>query len=204
MAMPEPYNPNQAVRPPRVSFEVRAVEAGIVDGKMTYKDVDFVTVTPPGAYSAWEGEAAKWIESQRREPYHDQLVRAYEAFKAGKEPPVEGTPIEMCTLFTPSQVKQMKLVGIRAVEDMAAWPDGQLQMLGHGAVRLKEQAKAWLKSATDAGAAAGEIEKLKADLATSNADRDQLRDQLKGLAARLESLEGARQTLSLKGKTEAA
>jgi hypothetical protein len=197
--MPEPYNPAQPVRPPRVAFEVRAREAGVVDGKMTYKDVDFVIVTPPGQYSAWEGEAQPWIDSQRREPYHDQLVRAYEAFKAGKEPPLDGTPIEMCTLFTPSQIKQMKLVGIRAVEDMAAWPDGQLQMLGMGAVRLKQTAQNWLKSAKDAGAAAGEIDKLKAELETQKADNDQLRDQLRALAARVEAVEGPRQKLGLKG-----
>ena len=202
--MPEPYSPNQAIRPPRVEFETRAVEAGIVDGKMTYKDVDFVKVTPPGEYSVWEGAAEAWIKSQRKEPYHDILVRAYEAFKAGKEPPVEGTPLDMCTVFTPAEIKLMKTVGVRAVEDMAAWPDGNLDVFGMGAVRLKQKAAAWLLSAKDKGAAAAQIEKLTADLETEKQANAELREQLRGLAARLEALEGPRPTLTLKSKDAAA
>lgn len=204
MAMPEPYNPSQVVRPPRVEFETRAVEAGIVDGKMTYKDVDFAKVTPPGQYSTWEGVATTWIEGQRREPYHDILVRAYEAFKAGKEPPVNGTALEMCPIFTPAEIKVMKTAGARAIEDVAAWPDGQLQVFGMGASRLKARAQAWVQAARDTGASAAELDKLRAELGTAKDDNDQLRDQLRGALSRIEALEGARPKLTLKDKGEAA
>jgi hypothetical protein len=197
--MPVDIQPGQTVHPPRVRFETRALDAGIVDGKMTYRDVDFVCVTPPGSYSEFEGIATEWIERQRRQPYHDALVRAYDAFKAGKEPPVEGTPVEQCTMFTPAEVKTMKTVGVRAVEEMAAWPDGNLGMFGMGAVRLKQKAQAWMSSAASSGVAAAQIDDLKSKLSTALDDNDQLRGQLKGMEARLAALEGPRPKLGLKG-----
>lgn len=203
MAMPVDVQPGQAVRPPRVRFETRAVENGVAEGRVQFKDVDFVLVTPPGAYSEFEGIASEWIERQRREPYHEILVRAYEAFKAGKEPPMDGTPIEQCTLFTPAEIATIKTVGCRTVDDLAAWPDGNLGIFGMGAVRFKQKAQAWMRSAQNVGASAAEIDKLKGDLETERANSAELRDQLRGLAARLEALEGPRQKLSLK-KGEAA
>jgi hypothetical protein len=185
-------------RPPVVRFETRAMEAGIENGMMKYNDVDIAVVRPIGSYSEVEAVASEWIERQRREPYHDILVRAYEAFKAGKEPPASGTALESCTLFTPAEVKTMKTVGVRAIEDMAEWPDGNLGMFGMGAVRLKQKAQNWLKSARDVGAAAGEIDKLRADLETRDQTIDGLQEQLRALAARLEALEGPRQKLALK------
>ena len=203
MAMPLEVQPGQPVRPPRVEFETRAVEAGVVDGKIQYKDVDFVRVTPHGQYSVVEAQAESWIAGKKNAPYYDQLVRAYEAFKAGKEPPVNGTPIEMCTLFSPAEVKMMKTVGARAVEDMAAWPDGNLDMFGMGAVRLKQKAQAWLKAARDNGAGAAEMDAMRATIENQNATIANLQDQLRALAVKLEEKEGPRQKLSLK-KGEAA
>lgn len=202
MAMPVDIQPGQVVRPPRVRFETRAEEdreaslaAG--EGKIVYKDVDYVLVTPLGSYSEFEGIAVEWIARQQREPYHDQLVRAYEAYKIGKEPPVNGTPLEMCTVFTPAEIKTMKMVGVRAVEDMAQWPDGRLEMFGMGAVRLKQKAQAWLQSATT-GAGAQKIDALTAELETQKAANEGLQEQLRALAARLEAMEGPRPKLGLK------
>lgn len=197
MAMPVDIQPGQVARPPRVEFETRAIEAGVVEGVMTYRDVDFAIVTPPGTYSVWEGEAAGWIKQQEREPYHDILVRAYEAFKQGKEPPVEGTPIEMCTIFAPSEIKQMKKAGVRAVEDMAAWPDGNLGMFGMGAARLKQRAQSWMASARDVG---GTAAKLDAQAATIETLQEQVKQLLAQQAEAKETLtrNGERQKLSLK------
>jgi hypothetical protein len=190
-------------RPPRVRFETRAMDDGIRDGVAQFKDVDIAIVTPLGSYAEVEAVASEWVARQHREPYHAELVRAYDAFKAGKEPPVSGMALESCTLFTPAEVKTMKTVGVRAVEDMAEWPDGNLGMFGMGAVRLKQKAQAWLKSAKDSGVAAAELDQLRADLETERQKNEGLQDQLSGVAARLAALEGPRQKLGLK-KGEAA
>jgi hypothetical protein len=191
-------------RPPRVRFEVRAMEDGVRDGVAQFKDVDIAVVTPIGSYAEVEAVASEWIARQHREPYHAELVRAYEAFKAGKEPPVSGIALELCTMFTPAEVKTMKTVGVRAVEDMAEWPDGNLGMFGMGAVRLKQKAQAWLKSAKDSGVAAAELDQLRADLKTRDMTIEGLQEQLAALARRMEAVEGPRPKLGLGKKGEAA
>lgn len=199
MTMPVEYQPGQAVRPPRVEFETRGEEdreASLKAGHVVFRDVDFAIVTPPGAYSVWEGNAQDWLKSQQREPYYQTLVRAYEAFKQGKEPPLEGTPIEMCTLYAPSEVKQIKLV-TRTIEDMAAWPDGQLGMFGMHGVRYKQKAQHWLASANSVGAVAARVDALEAEKATQASENEQLRAQLAELQKKLEEKDGPRPKLGL-------
>lgn len=204
MTMPIQYDPMQAqqaaIRPPRVEFETRAEEdrdATLKAGQVIYKDVIYVKVTPPGSFSVYEGIASEWIERQHMHPYHPQLVRALEAFKAGLEPPVNGTAVETCTTFTPAEIKQIK-VCCRTVEDLAAWPDGSLGMLGMGGVRLKQKAQAWIASAAGTGKLATELDALKAEKETQASTIAELQNQLRALQAKLESQEGPRERLSLK------
>lgn len=200
MAMPIEIQPGQVVRPPRVEFETRAEEdrdATIKAGRVMFKDVDYVKVTPPGAYSVWEGYAEDWLKSQEREPYHHLLLKAYEAFKQGKEPPLNGTAVENCTMFTPAEVKQIKLV-CRTVEELAEWPDGSLGMFGMGGTRLKQKAQSWMASANSTGTLAARLDALEAEKASEKATSAQLREQLAELQKKLEAQEGPRPTLKLK------
>lgn len=74
----------------------------------------------------------------------DRFPHAYAAFKAGKDAPVIGTPIAMLPGLGPSMVQNMKSVGVRTIEDLAALPDSAVGQLGTGARDFQARAKAML------------------------------------------------------------
>jgi hypothetical protein len=176
-------------RPPLVQFFVHPVETNDAEGHRSFKDVDFVRVTPPGGNLVVERDAREWLEQKRaeRNPFYDHFKRAYDGWKEGQEPPVSGTPLTAVSCFTPAEVKMLQAAGIRSVEDLAAFPDGQLGKIGMGAVTLKNKGRAWLEASQSAGKVAEELAALRTQLETlvrQNTEKDQ---QIKQLAAELQA-----------------
>lgn len=188
-------------RPPYVRFEQRAVEdrnKTLESGVFSYRDVDYVLVTPHGSRDVHEEKAEQWLEKQRVGSKHGRVPwkhveyyeHAYKAYKDGLETPENGTPIRGWALISNAQQAQILQSGIRTVEDLASAPEEGLQAIGMGARALKQKAAAWLASA-ETGKGAAQITELERQLreeVTKNEKQAELIDQL---AARLELLESA-------------
>lgn len=166
-------------RPPYVVFENRPVEdreATIRCGHIVHKDVPFALITPAGSRDRIEKVAAEWLDDKARDADAGRMPiewlrgfhAKFEAWKAGQEVPVDGTPLSSWTLLSPAQAQNMKSMGLLTIEDVAAANAEALSRIGMGAMELKQKAIDWLKAANSVGASAAEMDKLRADLEAAN------------------------------------
>ncbi len=175
-------------RPAYVEFEVRADEdrgASIEEGRTIFKDVIYAIITPSGGNLVVEKIADEWVQSKRDDPFYRHYRDSLEAFKEGREAPVEGTAIENCPPFSPAQVKQIRAAQLRTVEDLAAANESSLGKMGMGGRALKDRAIEWLKSAEDVGKVAEQSAALKATV-------DNQAEVIKQLEEKIEKLEADR------------
>jgi hypothetical protein len=159
-------------RAPWIMFERRAVEdrdATIKAGRYMAKDVDFVLVTPHGSKDQIEAEVQDWFTRNRQQvqegrlPHDWQLAyeRAYDNWKAGKELPLDGTPILNWPVVSPSQIRLLQDIHILTVETLAVANEEAIRRLGMGGRALVDKAKDWLKQAEGPGKVVEEIGQLK-------------------------------------------
>lgn len=108
---------------------------------------------------------------------HDRwnLIRpAYEAWKAGREIPANGTPLAAWPGVTTEQADVIRSFGLRSVEDVAEAPDsviGRVQLPGMR--NMQEQARAFL--------AAKDQNKVAEAIAAKDGEINDLKDQLEEL-----------------------
>ncbi|AZO63004.1 MAG: hypothetical protein E5Y51_31250 [Mesorhizobium sp.] len=90
----------------------------------------------------------------------NQIEPAYEAFKAGREIPLNGTALAAWSGVTPEQAEVLRTAGIRTVEEVRDLPDGQLDRVRLPNVRdLRKQAGLFLANSDAAKAAEREAAK---------------------------------------------
>lgn len=158
-------------RPPYVAFERRAVEdrsASIAAGHYVSKDVDIAIITRPGSRDNLEKDALTWLAEIREKGRKDEIPRSwyegfsasYKSWKDGEEAPVSGTPIKGWPVLSPAAQKDLIHAGIRTVEDLANLPDGDVGMIGTGAIAYKQKAVAWLAAANGTGKVVEQISAL--------------------------------------------
>lgn len=157
---------------PHIRFETRTEEdrnLSIEAGHIVYKDVDWIIVTPHGARDSNEDRAEAWIEKKgaaARQGTYDiellkQIRKAYEAYKEGKELPVEGTPLAMLPhLFTPSEIANCKTLNIFSLEVLAQANEETIARLGMGGREMKNRAKKAMEHADNGSGAALQISAL--------------------------------------------
>ena len=195
-------------RPAFVQFEKRPIEdrdASIREGHIVYRDVDYARITPMGGTLVIDMEAGAFLKDMRdrRDAHAERYQAAYDAWRKGEELPTEGTAIKMWPALSPAEVQKLLAVGVRSIEDLAGFPDNQINKLGPGGMTLKQKAQAWLVSAQDTGKAAEQIAALQAELADQKTMNDGLQAQLRDLAAKVELL-SAEPPAGRRGKTAAA
>lgn len=106
---------------------------------------------------------------------------AYNAWKAGQEIPVDGTPLGAWPLLTRDQGDALRRIGLRTVEDVASITDSTIAKIPlPNARELPKQAKLFLENTGRAAAAA--------EMATRDAKIAELEERL---AAAMELLEQA-------------
>jgi hypothetical protein len=139
-----------------VEFELRPEEdreASIDQGMPVFKDVEFAMITMPGGGLVVDkpiNEALlhEWKNGDnRRKPPSPFAFRAYEAWKEGREAPVNGTDLKNWPGVTPAQLKTCQNATVRTIEDLAAANADTIRKLGMGGVAMMEKAKAYLASA---------------------------------------------------------
>lgn len=199
------------IRPPFVSFEMRAVEdrnASIAAGHLILRDVPFICLVPHGSegrtrieqqYDEWlsqikgargDVQAAGAgsdtpVMSAGRFPssWVERIEKAFAAWKAGVTLEIEGMPLRNWPVITKSQLANCEGLHLYAIEDLATASDDTIDRLGMGGRALQERARDWLKAIKlDAAPLTAELDQLRARVADLEAERDELKAQLKAYA----------------------
>lgn len=186
-------------RPAYVRFETRAVESkskSLEAGRSVSVDVDYALVTPPYSKDLVVIKVSQWLDNTRRNvkngrtpaAWLEHWEKAYNAFKNGKEAPLNGTSIKEWSAISPAQIKNLITLNILTIEDLAAVNDEGLKRIGMGSNELKRKAINWLDAAKDHGPIvmrATQLESENAQLKLSNSD---LIAKNKALMTQLEAL----------------
>ncbi len=102
-----------------------------------YRKIEFVTIHIPGDKTLVVHRPVMAADKHR-------FRAQYEAFKNASGEPVDGTPIEQLPEIKPSQVADLKYVGVTTIEQMAKVADGSPLMNMMGGVGIKQRAAAWV------------------------------------------------------------
>lgn len=118
-----------------VQFFVQAVQNNFKSEQASrpiFDEVEMVRIMTPGARDVFVSKAS--VQYQMRFP------KQYAAFKAGKELPLEGTPLEEVPFLSVSQVAELKAINVRTLEQLANMPDNLAQqIMGNFGLRQKAQ-----------------------------------------------------------------
>jgi hypothetical protein len=137
-----------------------------------FKDVEFVEMFIPGDKN---NIVVKPVDKRIKSLYRER----YEAWKAGRQELIEGTPVEHLPGIMPSQVEELKYQKVRTVEELASLSDEILQRLGVGYRAVSANAQKYLERA----ASGAQDEKLRSEVSKKDAE-------IAALTRRLEALEG--------------
>lgn len=127
-----------------ILFEPLAVpdqEASAKEGRPMYKEVDSVKIYTPGdRFSVIHREV--WPVDRQR--FKDK----WEAYKAGRAQPMNGTPLSAAPFLTRAQVEELKYFHCRTVEDLAGMGDEPVGRF-MGMNELREKARDFIALAKD-------------------------------------------------------
>lgn len=164
------------VIPHFVTEAVKMEHASTQAGRPIFEDREFVKIIIPGIRGQTAFEPVN-------EEHKVRWPREYKAFKAGKELPLEGTPLSEwpSSHITKSRIEELAYFNVRTVEHLAALDDAKVMNLGMGARELRGAAQKFLEVArTGTGPlerlleraikAEAEVERLTAALTSANAE----------------------------------
>lgn len=185
-------------RPAYVRFETRPKEnkaKSLEAGRSICVDVDYALITPPYSKDLVVMKVDQWLENTKKnvrdgrtpKEWFDYWSKAYDAFKRGKEAPLNGTPIKDWSSITPAQIKNLININILTVEDLAAVNDEGLRRIGMGAQEMKRKAINWLQAATDHGPLTIKVTQLETENAHLKATTEDLIEKVKILQSQLEN-----------------
>ena len=143
-------------------------------GKPVFEGKDFVQMLIPGNRNEIPDVLVK-DEHKRRWP------KQYDAFKANKEAPVEGTPIDEWPVITRLRAAELKTFHIFTVEQLAEVSDANLTKIGMDARDLQRKAVSFLESSKNF-AQHDELARIKDDC-------EQKDDEIARLKARVDEVE---------------
>ena len=143
-------------RSPYVEFKMVAKDDPVKSHEVGYrvtKDVAMAFVTQPGSKDQFEYEAEKWLDSIKHKAidgrypqlWVDAFNKKYEAWKEGREAPLNGTSVKEWPLLSPAQAENFIALRILTIEDVAAMTEEAMARFGMGSRNLREKAREWLK-----------------------------------------------------------
>ncbi len=187
-------------RPPYVEFKVVPVEdreASLKAGCYMTKDEVWAYIMTPGSKDRSERIASEWIETYKAQAAEGRIPQewakhfeqALKDFKEGLTVSVLGTPIELFTMASPSQIANLKSLKVMTIEDLAAANEEVIKRIPLQGRLLKERAVSWLQSKNDDGKLVSELERLRVE-------RDGLKERCETLEKKLRAVEDELATLS--------
>jgi hypothetical protein len=144
-----------------VEWELRAVEDRAEterQGRIVYRDEEWGNIHKKGELGHVIPYRVK--DLKRNSVLWPHISNSYEAWKAGLDAPIEGTPLKEWPLITAAQLRNCTGMNVLSVEDLANLADGAMRFIGGEAVALREKARNWLNAASDVGKAAATITRL--------------------------------------------
>lgn len=147
------------------------------EGRPIFKDVPHVRIHFPGDRTKQIFRPVKFDDDHQGPADPRRFPQQWRAFEAQQEQVQTGTPIEQWGPLTKSQAMEFKAMHIHTVEQLAGIADSNLTWLG--ARELRDKAVAWLAQAESGK----ESVRLTAELAKRDADIEELKRQVKELAA---------------------
>lgn len=128
-------------------------------------------VFPAHSFAGWgEDEYGNQQKLTYALKYNDQYLR----FKEGRAQVADGTPLSELPFLTEAKRMELKALKIYTAEQLAGLDGQNLKNLGHGGRALKDQAKAFIETATKSAgsvALAEENALLRQQIAELKADR---------------------------------
>jgi len=177
-----------------VDFELRPEEdreQSIAQGMPIFKDVEYAIITMPGGGLVVDKPITdellyEWKHGDnRRKPPSPFAFRAYEAWKEGREIPLNGTDLKNWPGVTPAQLKTCQAATVRTIEDLANANADTIRKLGMGGVALAQKAKSYLESAVN-NKASEEIAALQIKMDSLQETIDKKDNQIAELMERLD------------------
>lgn len=164
---PMPGAPKKPAIPIFKTVPVQMEFASAQAGRPIFEDREFVTIVIPGDRNAMAHEPV-------REEHRNRWPKEYEAFKAGKETPLEGTPLAEWPGMIRARVEELAYFHIRTVEELAGLNDAQLQKIGMGARAERDKARLFLDAARNGSAPLERMvaKNLQLELETERLTRD--------------------------------
>lgn len=159
----------------REKNEVRSLE----EGRDVFEEVENVSIRVPGS----RDEIVHLVTDEHRRRFKD----LYKSWKSDQAAPLVGTPLDEWPQASSSFVDEMRLYGVRTVEQLADLSDG-VAMSNPGWVTMRTRAVAWLAEAKATGASsryAVENEQLKRDNEQLQHQMNNLEQIVMNLQARL-------------------
>lgn len=191
-------------RPPMVEFSWREMEdrnASLEAGRFVARQVAHVTITPlgdNGKTRVYRG-AEEWLEDLQRQVKADmyppewarKMNDAYQAWLAGEEMPLSGTPIKGWAILSAAESRHVIDGGIRTVEDLAELPDGAIGERGMGWLSWREKARNWIAAASSVGSVAARVTAAEAENADLKRQMEEMLATMRQMSAQLQEQESA-------------
>ena len=186
---------NRKEMPAYVKFEKRPVQDLSVKDRYVAKDVDFVIITPPYSKDELIKKVSIWLKDLDQHERDGRLSsewvakykRAYDAWQAGQEIPLDGTPIKGWAVLSPAQQENLLHMNVLTVEMLAGMNDEGIRRYGMGAVELKNKAVAWLSQIQDKGPLTMENARLMQEVSILKGSVESLTRQMESMAQQLKT-----------------
>lgn len=139
------------------------------EGSNVWMDAEYVEILMPNSRDTWVGPVDQ--------KHMDRWPKHYEAFKNGREAPVDGTPLDVWPAITPAVVENLKRANVKTVEALARMPETNVQRFGPDMLQLIHKARTYIENRDDTAEASKLVEENK-----------DLRRQLEDLQAQVAAL----------------
>lgn len=118
-------------------WEALEIKAKVQDGIPEYKDVEWVEIRQSGARDPL-------FEGPVTELHKKRFKVRYDAWKATRENPMEGLPLEEWPSITKAIVMHLRARGVRTVQELANVPDSLLSELMLYGSQTRQKARDWI------------------------------------------------------------
>lgn len=188
-------------RPPFVRFEER--EMGIdptateAAGRPIPRTVVMACITSHGSKDVHEKPVDEWLKGIKEKAlrgeysieWKNHFELQYSEWLKGNELPRSGTPVKTWAMCTREAGTRLIAAGITTVEDLAEFPDTNLNVIGMDGRYLRDMARGWINEAKDKGTNAKALADANVKIGTLEETVQRQADRLQRLEARLEERE---------------